>query len=270
VLVYPSLSNLYFDPAYARDDYRELAADIRAAWRPGDAVVLNAPNQWEVFTYYFPDQDVYPAPYRPGPDGAASFLGPLLDRYRRLFVLYWGDGESDPSKRIESWLADHAYKASDRWYGGVRLAIYGLAPLSREPDTTLDVAFGERILLRGFSLASDVFTPGSVVPVTLFWEPLAAIDEPYKVSVQMLDGAGRLVSQMDTIPGDGLQPTTSWQPGHSMVDRYGIPVPADVWSGRYSLIVAVYHAWEGRRLDVEGTDGERKDAVELRDVLVAP
>jgi mannosyltransferase len=79
-----SLHNLYFDPAYARDDYRQIAADIAASARPGDAVILNAPNQWEVFTYYCPEQEVYPAPYRPKPGGVERFLAPLLEQPGRL------------------------------------------------------------------------------------------------------------------------------------------------------------------------------------------
>ncbi len=250
VLVYPSLRNLYFDPVYARDDYRQLVADVREARRPTDAIVLNAPNQWEVFTYYYPDRDVYPAPYHPGPGRAAAFLEPLLDTYQRLFVLYWGDAESDPRRRIESWLASHAYKAGDRWYGDVRLATYGLAPLPKEPTVTLDVLFGRSIRLRGHSLPGERFAPGAIIPVTLFWEASSTIEEPHKVSVQMLDGAGQLVSQIDTVPGDGLAPTTSWEPGEILDDRYGVPVPGEAPVGRYSLIVAVYHAATGERLPV--------------------
>ncbi|HJW84316.1 MAG TPA: glycosyltransferase family 39 protein, partial [Anaerolineae bacterium] len=56
-----SLANLYFDPAYARDDYRGLARAVESSWREGDAIVLHAANQWEVFTYYHPDNpDVFP------------------------------------------------------------------------------------------------------------------------------------------------------------------------------------------------------------------
>ncbi len=254
-LVYPSLQNLYFDPAYARDDYRTLAADVRAMERPGDAIVLNAPNQWEVFTYYYPDRHVYPAPYRPRPGAAAAFLDPLLEDYQRLFVIYWGDAESDPKKRVESWLASHAYKAGDRWYGDVRLATYGVAPLPEEAADTLDALFGQTVRLRGYSLPGGPFAPGAIIPVTLFWEASSAIEEPYKVSVQMLHNVGRLVGQIDTVPGDGLAPTTSWEPGASLIDRYGVRVPQQTSSGRYTVIVAVYHAVTGERLPVV-IDGE--------------
>jgi len=268
-LLVPSLQNLYFDPAYARDDYRQLAADIRAMWRPGDAIVLNAPNQWEVFTYYHPDQDVYPAPYRPGPGRASAFLDPLLEAYERLFVLYWGDAESDPEKRFESWLADHAYKAGDRWYGDVRLAIYGLAPSPERPDVTLDALFGERIFLRGYALIDGDVAPGDIIPVTLFWEAARDIEDPYKVSVQLLDAEkGQLVSQMDTVPRDGLAPTTSWQRGETLVDRYGISVPTNISSGQYSLIVAVYHATTAERLPVVVQGDSAGDHLVLTTVAV--
>ena len=56
-----SLSNLYFDPAYARDDYRGIAQRIQKNARAGDAILLNAPNQWETFTYYHrDDSNVFP------------------------------------------------------------------------------------------------------------------------------------------------------------------------------------------------------------------
>lgn len=255
VVSIPSLHNLYFDPAYARDDYRGLAAAIAASARPGDGIILNAPNQWEVFTYYYPDQDVYPAPYRPDPASVEPFLSPLVQRYQRLFVLYWGDAESDPHRRIETWLATHAYKAADRWYGRVRLATYGLAPLPESPTAALDARFGPAIHLRGYALEGDAFTSGSVLPLTLFWETSAAIPERYKVTVQLLDRAGQLVAQHDTEPGDGLMPTTAWEPGQDVADRYGVPLPADLPPGDYTLIAGLYHIATAERLPVF-VDGE--------------
>jgi len=274
----PSLRNLYFDPAYARDDYRQLAADIRDMVRPGDAIVLNAPNQWEVFTYYYPDRDVYPAPYRPSEDAAERFLDPILGQHRRLFVLYWGDAESDPQKRIESMLAERAYKAGDRWYGDVRLATYGVAPLPQTPDTPLDVRFGGFgsesagdgiILLRGSAFpGTDPYRSGDVVPVTLFWEADDVPEASYKVTLQLLDGEGRLAAQVDTVPRDGLAPTTSWQEDQRLIDRYGIQPPEDIPSGQYTIIGAVYGAVSGERLEVFRDRESIGDHVVLGDITV--
>ena len=255
ILVFPSLRNLYYNPTYARDDYRQIATDIAAVAKTGNGVVLNAPNQWEVFTYYYPDQDVYPAPYRPKPDEVEPFLNPLLAQHRQLFVLYWGDAESDPQRLLETYLATHAYKASDRWYGRVRLATYGLARLPEEPTDVLDARFGTSIYLRGYGLTEAGFVAGDILPVTLFWEAEAPIAERYKVTVQLLDDAGQLVTQHDSEPGDGLIPTTLWEPGVSVFDRYGLPLPHDLAPGRYALIVGLYHITLGERLLVT-RDGE--------------
>jgi mannosyltransferase len=273
LLVVPSLRNLYFNPAYARDDYRQIAADVAACARRTDAVILNAPNQWEVFTYYYPDQHVYPAPYRPEPDDVAQFLLPLTARYRRLFVLYWGDAESDPRRLIETQLAAQAYKAGDRWYGLVRLATYGVAPLPEQPSVTLDARFndagGPVIQLNGYTLVEAGGAPGDVLPVTLFWEAQAPIAERYKITVQLLDGAGQLVAQHDTEPGDGLRPTTTWEPGQGLADRCGVFLPLDLPAGRYFLIVGLYHIATGERLPVTLDGQPVGDHISLGSVQVA-
>ncbi|MGB9593692.1 MAG: glycosyltransferase family 39 protein, partial [Anaerolineae bacterium] len=48
-----ALQNYYFDPAYARDDYRGIARYIEAFGGPNDAVLINAPSQVETFTLYY-------------------------------------------------------------------------------------------------------------------------------------------------------------------------------------------------------------------------
>jgi 4-amino-4-deoxy-L-arabinose transferase-like glycosyltransferase len=250
IATFSSLYNLYFDPAYARDDYRQIAADVAAIARSGDAVILNAPNQWEVFTYYYPNQDVYPAPYHPGRGKVESFLAPLVEWYRRLFVLYWGDAESDPERLIETWLANHAYKTGDRWYGRVRLAAYGVASLPEEPTVALEACFGETIRLSGYALADGRLAPGDILPVTLFWQSQKAIAERYKVTVQLLDERGELAAQHDAEPGAELAPTTAWRPGQLVVDRHGVSLPADLPPGPYMLIVGLYHIGTGERLPV--------------------
>ena len=270
ITTFPSLRNLYFDPACARDNYRQIAADIADTLRPGDGIILNAPNQWEVFTYYYPDRDVYPAPYRPAPAEVEAFLTPLTERYRRFFVLYWGEAESDPGRLIETWLATHAYKASDDWYGRVRLATYGVALRPEEPAVSLDARFGAGLRLRGYTLEEKMFTPGEILPVTLFWEAQAPIAEQYKITVQLLDDAGRLVAQVDAEPGGGLVPTTIWEPGQVLTDRYGILLATDLPPGRYTLVVALYHIVSGERLPVILNSEPVGDHLSLANIEVVP
>jgi mannosyltransferase len=264
-----ALSNLYFDPAYARDDYRGMAQFVRSMEGPGDAVLLIAPNQWEVFTYYYPDTErVYPLARQrpPDPPAVAAELGEIAARHPRLFVLYWGDAEVDPHRVYESWLGAHTYKAGEQWWERVRLAMYGVPDREAStPAERTDVRFGEAIALEGYSLLTPQVGAGDVIQVTLFWRADAPLAERYKVFVHLLDSNGQLVAQVDREPGADLLLTTSWQPGQLIVDRYGVPLPAQTATGRYALFVGLYRL-DGQRLPI--TQGGSGDALRLADVEV--
>ena len=264
----PSLRNLYFNPAYARDDYRGIAADIAALGRPGDGVILNAPNQWEVFTYYYQgDLPLYPAPYHPTPEQVVDWLSPILSSHRRLFVLYWGDREADPDRRMENLLADGAYLAWGRWYGRVRVTLYGLGLLPEEPQVAVRARFGQEVLLRGYAVGEGPFVPGDVVPVTLFWEADAPPGR-YKVFLHLMDSAGNLVAQNDAEPRGNLSPTFIWSVGERVTDRHGVYLPPHFPPGTYRLRVGMYRMDTGERLPLLLDGVEAGDALELGEEVV--
>ncbi|HKZ69586.1 MAG TPA: glycosyltransferase family 39 protein, partial [Anaerolineales bacterium] len=82
--------DIYLNPAYVRADYRGIARHLDSIAKPGDAILLNAPNQWEVFTYYHPDTaNVFPiATSRPlnVPEQIAE-LESIAAKHDRLFVI---------------------------------------------------------------------------------------------------------------------------------------------------------------------------------------
>jgi mannosyltransferase len=263
-----SLSNLYFDPAYARDNYRGIAQRIQHDARPGDAILLEAPNQWEAFTYYHrDDSNVIPlARARPVTEpAAAQELSQITAKYKRLFVLYWAETEPDPNRYVERWLNANTYKASESWFGTVRLATYA-APtaMSNQPDHALDVRFGDAIRLEGYSLAGDTLAPGDILQLALFWQTQAPISTRYKVFVHVLDASDRIMAQIDREPGGELVPTTIWQPGQTIVDRYGVLIPPEAAPGRYRIAVGLY-GFDGVRLEVWGG----KDRAMLGEIVVA-
>jgi hypothetical protein len=246
-----ALRNLYFDPAYARDDYRGIAAQVAAEAGPHDGILLNAPNQWEVFTYYYKGSlAVYPAPYHPTEEEARSWVAEILQaQHPTLFALYWGDNESDPDRLIERELARQAYKAGEVWIRDIRVAIYGRGRQPDYPEISVAAKLGEDIQLRGFAMPGHGFAPGDIVPVTLFWQASAVPGSRLKVFVHLLDASGQLRAQTDAEPVGGFRPTTTWQPGEMIVDRYGLRLPEDLPSGYYSVNVGMYDS-AGTRLRV--------------------
>jgi len=271
-----SLTQLFTNPAYIRDDYRGIAAQIRAQGRPYDAILLSAPNQWEVFTYYYGSQPadtlpVYPAPYRPTHTEAEAWITDIIARHAggRLFVLFWGDAESDPERLIEHALATQAYKAGETWITTVRLAGYGTGPATPEPDRPIEAHFAEEIRLVGSDLPDTEWAPGDIVPLTLFWKTEATPDERLKVFVHLIDGAGTLVAQADAEPVEGFAPTVMWQPGDTIVDRYGVQLPADLAPGRYTLLTGMYR-FSGERLSITMQGKAAGDALPLYKITVRP
>lgn len=243
-----ALDALYGDPAYARDDYRGMAALITADARPGDAVVLDAPNQAEVFTYYYAGETpVYELPRGLGGDDAqtrADVLAVIRD-HRRIFVLFWGEDERDPNHVVQATLDEHAYPVESRWFGDVRLALYAvLEPAPDAPQTMTDARFGTQshaaITLAGYALSAESLRPGDVIGVTLFWSADAPLEVRYKVTVQLLAPDGLLIGQHDAEPGNNRVPTTTWTPGETVIDTHGLVAPPDLPPGTYTIIVGLY------------------------------
>ncbi len=238
-----ALHNLYANPTYARADYRSMAARIVAENHPNAAVVLNAPNQWEVFTYYFPDvARVYPLP-RGAPDAAriASELEEIAAQYDRIYAIFWGEAQRDPQRLVERWLDEHAFKATDEWVGDVRFVTYAVPDeAAPEMETTTAVPFGPHITLNGYTLGSTRLQPGDIIQITLFWETAVPLQQRYKVFLHLVGAEGRPLAQRDSEPGGGLNLTTIWQPGTVVVDNHGILVPPGTPPGTYTLLLGLY------------------------------
>jgi hypothetical protein len=252
-----ALQNYYADPAYARDDYRAIAAYVEAVGRGGDAVLLNAPGQCEVFEYYYEGRlPVYPLPEgRPlDPAATAKALAEVGEPGGRVFAVLWATDESDPGRFVEGWLDEHTYKARDSWYGNVRLAVYAVpAQMPEEPGQLLGVPLkdpktGDEITLVGYSLLNDQLPAGGVAQVTLFWQVSQTPVQRYKVFLHALDPGNHIVGQRDAEPGGGAHLTTLWQPGQMVADNHGVPIHPATPPGAYRLEMGMYDPETGQRL----------------------
>ena len=245
--IYAGLRGLYTDPAYARDDYRAIAARILAEAGPEAAVVLDAPNQWEVFTYYYPDgPGVTPLPN----DSTGETLEDLLRTHQRIYALFWGEAQQDPDHIVERMLEANAFALSTEWYGGVRLVTYAVPNGAGATEALEDVIFGDTIRLVGFTLSDERLSPGEALGVSLFWETDAPLEVRYKVFVHLYAPDGvTIVAQHDSEPNGNLSPTDSWVPGERITDNHGLLLPPDAEPGTYRLMVGLYD-FEGNRLPI--------------------
>jgi 4-amino-4-deoxy-L-arabinose transferase-like glycosyltransferase len=246
------LSAQYFDPALARDDYRDLVATIDQNTQPGDVVVLVAPNQVEIFNYYYhgglPTVGL-PAQRPIDAQDTLARLEAMRSQHERVWLVSWAMGEADPQGVIASWLAQNGFQATHQWYGSVQLALIGLASTGAATET-VDAALDNGIVLDGYRIGSRTLKPGDTLDLTLVWRAAQGpTPDHWKVFTHLLDSGSVVVAQRDAEPADNLRPTTSWKVGEQVQDNYGIAIPADLPAGNYTLEIGMYDGARRSHLD---------------------
>lgn len=268
----PSLQNYYYNPAYARDDYRSVLHLIDANVRAGDGILIDAPGQVDVVDYYHRGaQPIFPLPrMRPiAPNQTRFDVDDIVtNRVKRLFAIFYGGAQADPEGVIETRLAQRAFKASDEWHGNVRLAIYGIPPNPRDPGQATELRFGNEISLERWQLDGRDARAGDVVMLTLNWVAISQPAARYKVFVHLVDSSGRVIAQRDGEPVGDTRITTTWRAGEKIGDNYGLWVQN---AGEFTLEIGMYRADNGARLPIVSRDGNRLgDYWNLSPVRVSP
>jgi uncharacterized membrane protein len=266
-----SLANLYYDPTYARADYRGMAQRIAQDNHPNAGIILTAPNQWEVFTYYHREgAPVYPLPKgQPDPAILEPELSQIAAKHDRLYAIFWGEAQRDPQRVIETWLEQHTFKAAEEWIGDVRFVVYAVP---KEPLGTManevEVSFGDQLTLQGYTLPSQELAPGEILQLTLFWRADQALAERYKVFLHLVDEEGSLVAQSDSEPAGGLAPTNSWSAGQTVIDNHGLLLPPTLKPGEYTLLMGLYDISDPTARLAVLLDGAAQDAWEIASFTV--
>ena len=261
------LYHYYFTPRFARDNYRGLVQFIKAVGGPNDAIILNAEGQQDVFNYYYDRPPAAPVPVYPLPrqrplDEAATLaqLEAIIKPGQKVYAVYWANRQADPSGLIEGWLNNQLYKATDSWYGNVRLVSYA-APQAEVALTPVDIRLGPHIRLTGFGLAAPQVTPGDILQVALRWQTAAPLADDYTVFVQVLDPANHLVGQRDAPP---LTPSTAWPVAQPVADRHGLFIEPGTPPGPHRLVAGLYNSATGQRLPADtGADFIELGMVEI-------
>jgi hypothetical protein len=79
---------------------------------------------------------------------------------------------------------------------------------------------------------------------------------------------GRIVAQQDNQPAEGRYPTSIWDTGEIVVDRYHLTIAPDAPGGEYHLEVGMYLLATLERLKVASGDEKGQDRILLDLVFV--
>ena len=249
-----SLLFFYTVPRYPADDYRPVAARIRALGLPTDAIVCVHPWQIGYFESYLP-ADIRPALFltprqvlprerqlwADDPARLAADLDALLAEHGRLwFPAHQAMGRvlEEP---IEAYLVEHAYPTLSEWHGrNTRLSFFATGRPVSQPVTAL---FGDWLTLKGAALSPGPVEAGwGVVVADLTWQLSGQPPDDYTLGLRLVGPTGYVWAQRDTPPGSGLAPFTTWPVGEPRLDRHGLQVPAGTPPGEYRLTLRVYRS----------------------------
>jgi hypothetical protein len=120
----------------------------------------------------------------------------------------------------------------------------------------LDVTFGDKIKLLACQLDKGAVRRGDPLSITLYWQPLAEMEQDYNVFIHVLGRDEQVIAQKDTYPGMGSYPTSLWQVRGVIKDTYGMYVlPESKAPSRFRVDVGVYDRSTGEVLPAFDGDG---------------
>jgi hypothetical protein len=260
-------------PRYPEDDYRPLAARLRAWALPTDAIVAVHPWQVGYFQAYLPDdqrpavaltpREVLPRErqfWADDPAQMGSELDALLAEHGRLWLPAHQAMGRVLESQVESYLVEHAYPVFSEWHGGnTVLSLFASGEPAAQP---VAARFGEWLALDGVALSPGPLQAGrDSLAIDLLWRLLETPGERYHIGLRLVDEQGQVWAQRDSTPAGGLRHFFEWPVDESHLDRHGLLIPAGTPPGEYSLTLRVYRSHDMAVLPVVfegGSGGEFK------------
>jgi hypothetical protein len=145
----------------------------------------------------------------------------------------------------EHWALAYAYRAMPCDWCVFRLT------QNRPPQNLTDYQLGDAITLTGYDLAATTLAPGDTVRLTLHWQAQAPPEDELTVFTQLLGPDWQLHGQQDNQPVNNLWPTSRWQTGDYIADRYDIAISSQAPAGVYQILVGMYDPATGERVPID-------------------
>lgn len=145
-------------------------------------------------------------------------------------------------------------------------------PSDRVASHPMLATLGEGVRFLGYDLETDAAHPGETVSFTLYWQCLQPMDLSYTVFTHLLGPSMEVTGQKDSLPLDGAYPTTQWQPGEVIADRYSFAVFPDAPPGIHQIEIGMYRAETDTRLSAWDAQGQRlpDDRILIGEITVLP
>lgn len=131
-------------------------------------------------------------------------------------------------------------------------------PAVTEPPLA-QLGSGPEIEIAAVEVGATEARPGETVPISITWHVLAPTGRALTTYVHLGQPTEEPLAVGDSLPLDGMYPTSWWAAGEVFTDTYHLALPADLPPGRYPLWIGMYDPAGRMPLFVNGerqpTDG---------------
>lgn len=245
------LAHTHFLPA---QPLTQAVTALNEGVRPGDAVITNDPEIAMPFAELYKGR----APVLGLQSGGFPLPGEVTRRLNETMAahqqVWWlPNGIPPEESAVEQMLMRAGFRARNDDFAGQRLVLFAFPANLAANLIPLKVEFEQQITLIEATYPPQ--TPANAaLPIELHWQTQAALDDDYHVFIHLVGQDGQLAAQADGQPALWTRPTTTWAVGETIIDRYGLWLPAQIAPGQYQLRIGLYRPTDGRRLRL--TTGE--------------
>ncbi len=263
-----ALNNYFTNPAYAKSIPWQLyhqyvhknarAGDVMLTNFPEASVSYYSPN--ELPFYVVPEERDKPLAYR------LTRTADIAQAYTRIWFIPLPHQGFDPQNEVLTWLDRHADRVNQVFFPSYNLNLYLSPPTIEALMIKSTALFEQGIKLRGYQIfdkygksrltatAAETYTlttkAGKTLTLSLYWQATNPTAVPYTAFVHLLSAEGINRVGQDNLPVWGSYPTTAWQAGEKITDKYTLTIPKNTPPGDHHLQIGWYHSDTLARLSV--------------------
>lgn len=267
-----ALANYFANPAYAKAPPWQLYHDyVSDHARPGDVMLTNFPEA--AVSYYSPNELPFYVVPAERDQPAASRLAQteqIAQAYQRIWFLPLLRQGFDEQGDVLNWLDRHADRVNQVFFPDYNLNLYLSPPTIDTSLVSQPVVFAHGPHLRGYQIFDKdgdsrltplsmggegeayllILKPEDPFTLSLYWISAGPTDTSYTVFVHLIAADGFNRTGQDNLPVWGSYPTSLWQPGEKITDKYTLTVPAGAPPGDHRLRVGWYNSTTQERVPV--------------------
>jgi hypothetical protein len=280
-----ALTNYHTDPAYAKAPPWQLYRDhVSHEQRHGDVMLTNFPEA--AVRYYSPNGlpfYVVPAERDRAVEFRLAQVEQIAGAYRRIWFLPLLRQGFDEQGDVLTWLNRHADRVDQVFFRAYNLNLYLAPPAIEETMVRQPAAFAHGPELRGFQILDRqgdsrleqkegqlilAVEPEDAFILSLYWLAAGPTDLPYTVFTHLIAVDGFNRAGQDNPPVWGTYPTTAWQPGEKITDKYTLTLPPGTPAGDHRLRIGWYESDSGEMVPVVDDTGQPVADHVILDVVV--